>query len=153
MATALFIHFERLFTFLEHEGVEPTVLSGQKRRPGIECRAVFLPVFSSRCTIPRLSARITQKEDRSMKRLLLTAALIVLSGCGGSPHAPEERYFLIGFNIKVPYWQEAGAGLRKAAAQLQVKAEMTGPDTFDPKQQQAEFQRVAKLKPSGILVS
>ena len=24
MATALFIHFERLFTFLEHEGVEPT---------------------------------------------------------------------------------------------------------------------------------
>jgi transposase len=24
MATALFMHFERLFTFLEHEGVEPT---------------------------------------------------------------------------------------------------------------------------------
>jgi len=24
MATALFIHFHRLFTFLEHEGVEPT---------------------------------------------------------------------------------------------------------------------------------
>ncbi len=88
-----------------------------------------------------------------MRRSLLTAALIVLNGCGGSPHAPEERYFLVGFNIKVPYWQEAGAGLRKAAAQLQVKAEMTGPDTFDPKQQQAEFQRVAKLKPSGFMVS
>src|SRR6266550_3719894 len=100
-----------------------------------------------------LSVRITHKEDRTMRRSLLTAALIVLNGCGGSPHAPEERYFLIGFNIKVPYWQEAGAGLRKAAAQLQVKAEMTGPDTFDPKQQQAEFQRVVKLKPSGIMVS
>jgi len=47
-----------------------------------------------------------------MKRLLLTAALIVLSGCGGSLHAPEERYFLIASNINVPYWQEAGAGLR-----------------------------------------
>src|SRR5713226_1224491 len=88
-----------------------------------------------------------------MRRSLLTAALIVLAGCGGSPHAPEERYFLIASNIKVPYWQEAGAGLRRAAVQLQVKAEMAGPDTYDPKRQQAEFQRVVKLKPSGIMVS
>jgi ribose transport system substrate-binding protein len=88
-----------------------------------------------------------------MKRSLLTAALIVLNGCGGSPHAPEERYFLVASNIKVPYWQEAGAGLRKAALQMQVRAEMIGPDTYDPKQQQAEFQRVVKLKPSGIMVS
>jgi ribose transport system substrate-binding protein len=88
-----------------------------------------------------------------MKRSLLTAALVVLNGCGGSPHASEEKYFLIASNIKVPYWQEAGAGLRKAAQQLQVRAEMTGPDTYDPKQQQAEFQRVVKLKPSGIMVS
>ena len=88
-----------------------------------------------------------------MRRLLLTAALILLNGCGGSPHAPEERYFLVASNIKIPYWQEAAAGLRKAAVQLQLRAEMTGPDTFDPKQQQAEFQRVVKLKPSGIMVS
>src|SRR6266571_5126149 len=88
-----------------------------------------------------------------MRRSLLTAALIVLNGCGGSPHAPEERYFLVASNIKVPYWQEAGAGLRKAALQMQVRAEMLGPDTYDPKQQQAEFQRVVKLKPAGIMVS
>ena len=88
-----------------------------------------------------------------MRRSLLTAALIVLNGCGGSPHAPEERYFLVASNIKVPYWQEAGAGLRKAAMQLQVKAEMIVPDTFDPKQQQAELQRGVKLKPTGIMVS
>jgi len=88
-----------------------------------------------------------------MKRLLLAAALVVLYGCGGSPHAPEEKYFLIAYNIKVPYWQEAGAGLKKAAQQLQVAAEMTGPDTYDPKEQQAEFQRVVKLKPSGIMIS
>ena len=88
-----------------------------------------------------------------MKRSFLTAALVVLNGCGGSTHASEEKYFLIASNIKVPYWQEAGAGLRKAAQQLQVRAEMTGPDTYDPKQQQAEFQRVVKLKPSGIMVS
>src|SRR5580704_7357323 len=88
-----------------------------------------------------------------MKRSLLTVALVVLYGCGGAPHAADEKYFLIASNIKVPYWQEAGAGLRKAAQQLQVRAEMTGPDTYDPKQQQAELQRVVKLKPSGIMVS
>jgi ribose transport system substrate-binding protein len=88
-----------------------------------------------------------------MKRSLLTTIVIFLYGCGGSPHAPEEKYFLIGPNIKVPYWQDAGAGLGKAAQQMQVKAEMTGPDTYDPKQQQAEFQRVVKLKPAGIMIS
>src|SRR5260370_2628218 len=88
-----------------------------------------------------------------MRRWLLTAALIVLHGCGGSPHAPEERYFLVASNIKVPYWQEAGAGLRKAALQLQVKAEMIGPDTFDANQQQAEFQRPVKPNPTAIMVS
>src|SRR2546425_1146689 len=84
---------------------------------------------------------------------VLTAAVAVLNGCGGSPHAPDETYFLIAFNIKVPYWQEAAAGLRKAAMQMQLKVEMIGPDTYDPKQQQAEFQRAVKLKPAGIMVS
>jgi ribose transport system substrate-binding protein len=88
-----------------------------------------------------------------MRRSLLTGALIVLNGCGGSPHTAAERYFLVASNTKVPYWQEAGAGLRKAAAQLQVRAEMTGPDTFDPKEQLTEFQMVVKLKPSGIMIS
>lgn len=88
-----------------------------------------------------------------MRRSLLTAALMVLIGCGRSPHSPEERYFLVASNIKVPYWQEAGAGLSKAARQLQVRAEMIGPDTYDPKEEQAEFQRIVKLKPSGIMVS
>jgi ribose transport system substrate-binding protein len=88
-----------------------------------------------------------------MRPSLLTAALILLNSCGGSPHSPEERYFLVASNIKVPYWQEAGAGLSKAARQLQVRAEMVGPDTYDPKTEQAEFQRVVKLKPSGIMVS
>jgi len=88
-----------------------------------------------------------------MKRSLLAAALLLLYGCGSSPHSPEERYFLVASNIKVPYWQEAGAGLSKAARQLQVRAEMVGPETYDPKQEQAEFQRILKLKPSGIMIS
>jgi len=36
---------------------------------------------------------------------------------------------------------------------MHVQAEMVGPDGYDPKAEQEEFRRIAKLKPSGILVS
>jgi ribose transport system substrate-binding protein len=36
---------------------------------------------------------------------------------------------------------------------MKVQAEMVGPATYDPKEQQAEFRRVVAKKPSGILVS
>ncbi|MBI1792113.1 MAG: substrate-binding domain-containing protein, partial [Acidobacteria bacterium] len=54
---------------------------------------------------------------------------------------------------QLPYWQAARAGLMRAAAQLQVRADFAGPNTYDPKAQQQEFQRVVRLKPSGILIS
>ena len=41
----------------------------------------------------------------------------------------------------------------KIAAMYRVKAEVVGPDTYDPQAELSEFQRVAKLKPAGILVS
>ncbi|MCE5311074.1 MAG: substrate-binding domain-containing protein [Acidobacteriales bacterium] len=92
-----------------------------------------------------------------MSRLLwlfLPVVLILpLLSCGGSRHAPDEKYFLIATNVKVPYWQEAAAGLNKAAAQLHVKAETVGPDSYDPKAEHENFQDVLKKKPSGILVS
>lgn len=89
-----------------------------------------------------------------IKTTLACAATLVLVGCGASsPHGVEERYFLIGHNLKIPYWQEVGAGLSKAAAQLGVKAEMVGPDTYDPAEQQQEFRKAVQKKPTGILVS
>jgi ribose transport system substrate-binding protein len=83
----------------------------------------------------------------------LAALLLSATGCGGSAHAPEEKYYLVATNIKLPYWQSAFAGLSRAAAQLGVKAELVGPDTYDPKAQLAEFQNVVRRKPAGILVS
>jgi ribose transport system substrate-binding protein len=56
-------------------------------------------------------------------------------------------------NAKAPYWQEAAAGLTKAASQLHVRAEVAGPDTYDVKAQHDQFQDVLKQKPTGILVS
>jgi ribose transport system substrate-binding protein len=84
---------------------------------------------------------------------LLVAASLLLVSCGAPPHAPEEMYFLVATNIKLPYWQAAGAGFRAAALQLGVKADFVGPDTYDPKGQGEEFRRILAKKPSGILVS
>lgn len=81
--------------------------------------------------------------------------LMALTGCGGSPHAPQEKYYLLSANVKIPYWQTAGNGLITAARQMQVQAEMVGPDTYDAQAQQQELRRLVALqeKPSGILIS
>src|SRR5438874_119060 len=84
--------------------------------------------------------------------LLLALILLPLLNCG-SQHDVQEKYFLVSANIKVPYWQEAAAGLNRAATEMHVKAEFVGPDTYDPKAQHEQFQDVLKQKPTGILVS
>jgi len=86
---------------------------------------------------------------------LICGALVGLAGCGSSPHASTEKYYLVATNIKIPYWQGANAGLMRAASQMGVKAEMVGPDTFDPKAEHEFFQHVLaeKIKPAGIMVS
>jgi ribose transport system substrate-binding protein len=83
---------------------------------------------------------------------LLTASMLTLLSCGGSQHSADEKYYLVATSVKIPYWQQAYAGLSKAAAQLQVQAEMVGPENYDPKAEHAEFQRIMGKKPTGILV-
>jgi len=79
-------------------------------------------------------------------------AILLLAGCA-SEHSPDERYYLVTANIKVPYWQTAAAGLSRAASEMRVHAELAGPEGYDPKAELEEFRRIVKLKPSGILVS
>jgi len=94
-----------------------------------------------------------------MRRTILIGfcggALIWLAGCASSPHATTEKFWLVATNIKIPYWQSASAGLMAAAKQIGVKAEMVGPEKFDPKAEHEAFQRVLaeKIKPAGIMVS
>ena len=52
-------------------------------------------------------------------------------------HAQEERYVFVASNVNIPYWQEAQAGLTDAAKQMGVKAEMAGPEKFDPQEQRS----------------
>jgi ribose transport system substrate-binding protein len=55
--------------------------------------------------------------------------------------------------VKIPYWQAGSAGLFQAAAQLKVRSEFSGPDTYDPKAEQKAFRDAVQSKPTGILVS
>lgn len=85
--------------------------------------------------------------------LLISSAGILLSSCATPYHQQEERYILIASNINLPYWQEAQAGLQDVARQMGVKAEMDGPEKFDPQEELAAFKKALETKPSGILVS
>ncbi len=75
------------------------------------------------------------------------------SGRNSSASESQDRYFLLTVNTQVPYWQTAGAGFAKAAAELGVQGAVAGPGSYDPKAEQQEFRRVAQSKPAGILVS
>ena len=81
------------------------------------------------------------------------SATIFMMGCTPLPHDPKETYVLVATNTKLPYWQSAEAGLNHAATEMKVKAELAGPETYDPKAQHEEFQRIMAQKPAGIMVS
>jgi len=82
-------------------------------------------------------------------------AMFLQLACGGARHETTEVYVLVTTNTKIPYWQEAVEGLRAAARDLGVKAEMVGPDTYDPKAEKQQLAEVVqrKITPAGILVS
>jgi ribose transport system substrate-binding protein len=84
--------------------------------------------------------------------LLALAVIFGWAGCA-SQHSADENYYLVTTNKQIPYWQTAGAGFLHAASQMKVKAEFVGPDTYDPKAEQLEFEKLLQSKPTGILVS
>lgn len=88
-------------------------------------------------------------------RVLLCAGLFALFvGCAGSAgHKSDEKYYLVTANTKLPYWQSAAAGLSRAARQLDVQSETVGPETYDPRAEQAAFREAVNKGAAGILVS
>ena len=80
-------------------------------------------------------------------------SMIGMASCQSSYHDENERYVFVASNVNLPYWQEAQAGLTDAAKQMGVKAELTGPEKFDPQEQLQAFQKVVQSKPAGILIS
>lgn len=84
---------------------------------------------------------------------VVAAAAIAASLTACGRHSSAEHYYLVASNTKLAYWQSASAGLDKVAAEYNVHADMSGPDTFDPKEQVDDFRAVVAKKPAGILVS
>jgi len=85
------------------------------------------------------------------RTLFVVLLALPLLSCGNG-HSGE-TYILISANIKVPYWQSAGAGFGQAANQLKVGYALTGPDTYDPPAERDALSAAVQKKPAGILVS
>src|SRR5262252_4363123 len=85
---------------------------------------------------------------------LVPIAASTLAGCAAR-HEATENYILVAANTRIAYWQVAAQGLQEAARELGVKAEVVGPEIYDPKAEKEEFLKVVQrqTKPSGILVS
>src|SRR5215469_16914961 len=90
---------------------------------------------------------------RRFSLLLVVVLLSLLTIRCGSRHDSDENYYLVGANIKLPYWENASAGLSAAATQLQVRAAFVGPDTYDAKGEKQALDELIAKKPAGILVS
>ena len=79
------------------------------------------------------------------------AVALGFSGCGR--HSTSETYYLIGSNLKLPYWKTVDAGFEKAAADYHVSAQLAGPDNFDSTAERDAFRKAVISHPAGILVS
>lgn len=92
-------------------------------------------------------------KNQSAKLVALALALSLLVSCEKPFHEETEHYVFVSSNIALPYWQEAQMGFKDAARTLGVKADFTGPDTYNPNDELAAFQKAASQHPSGILVA
>src|SRR2546427_8600700 len=90
--------------------------------------------------------------QRKLVAFVLTSILFLpLLSCGG--HDADEKYFLISANIKIPYWEMAGAGLSQAASDLKVRSKFDGPDSFDTKAEKKTPQKTSKQKTTRNFIS
>ena len=82
---------------------------------------------------------------------LLLATMLSVTGCGY--HDDKEKYYLISANIQLPYWQAAATGVRRAAHEMGVQSQFSGPDSYDAQAEVQEFRKAVAANPAGILVS
>lgn len=93
------------------------------------------------------------RSHRAFLPILSVCVILGAASCQKPYHDEKERYVFVATNIKLPYWQEAEAGLRDGAQQLGVKAELVGPESFDAQEELRAFQKTAGENPAGIMIS
>jgi ribose transport system substrate-binding protein len=82
----------------------------------------------------------------------LVTLLVLVLGCGGA-HNSDEYYVFISANLEVPYWKTAGTGFTRAAAQMKLRADFEGPQTYDVNAEKDALDGAVQKKVSGILLS
>jgi len=88
---------------------------------------------------------------RIFRRAALAFLLLFLLSCG-SAHDSGEFYVLVSANLQIPYWKTAGVGFSAAAAQMKVRSDLEGPQTFDPKAERDALDQAVQKKVTGILL-
>lgn len=90
--------------------------------------------------------------SRRIPQSVSLAILMAFALSCGSAHDTDEYYVLVSANLQVPYWKAAGAGFNHAAGDLKVRADFTGPQTFDPKAERDALDQAIQKKATGILL-
>ncbi len=93
---------------------------------------------------------------RLVLRIILPVCLaLILAACTGGEYRRQEKYYLVTTHTDLPFWQNAQAGLFRAAAEIGISAEMVGPTTFSPQEQKTAFDELVASDdpPAGIMVS
>jgi ribose transport system substrate-binding protein len=109
-------------------------------RRGVKMRVAFLALLKG-----------VAMKNRGLALCVAVGLLVPVLSCG-SGHSGES-YFLISTNIKIPYWQNAGAGFAQSAQQLSVAYAFQGPGAYDPAAEKDAFDSAVEKKPAGILIS
>ncbi len=90
------------------------------------------------------------------RRIFHSAALAILSvlilSCGAA-HDSDEFFVLVSANLQVPYWKVAEAGFANASAQMKVRSDFSGPQTYDPKAERDALDQAVQKKATGILLA
>src|SRR6266478_8992165 len=94
-----------------------------------------------------------RRHGTTLVSVLIFVGAVLIGACAKPYHEENERYVFVATNINLPYWQEAQAGFLDAARALGVKAEMTGPVTYDPSAEVGIFRQVVEQHPAGICLS
>jgi ribose transport system substrate-binding protein len=91
--------------------------------------------------------------SRKVLRYSALAVLLMLAISCGSSHDSDEYYVFVSANLQVPYWKTAGAGFSKAAAEMKVRSDFDGPQTYDAKAERDAVDQAVQKKASGILLA
>src|SRR5690348_13420853 len=87
-----------------------------------------------------------------LRSFAATSLSIACLSCAGA-HDSDEYFVFVSTNLQVPYWKTAGTGFNNAASQFKVRADFTGPQTYDPRAERDALDQALQKKATGILLS